>query len=99
MTDRDMRHIANGAGKLARCRAIIQEDFDAYALRALTGQCGDGTPGQSRQVAQLQAELNTLRRSRSYRLGNRMIAPLRMLKKLALGPNTAYGCSQHLLRS
>lgn len=82
LTDRDMQHIADGAGKLARCQAIIQEDFDAYALRALTRQCGDGTPGQGRQVAQLQAELDALRRSRSYRLGNRMSATLRAAQKV-----------------
>lgn len=82
LSAQDMAHIAGGSAKLSRCRDIVQEDFDTYALRALTGQGAVGQMNQGYQAARLQAEVNALRESRSYRLGNMMLQPLRLAKRV-----------------
>ncbi len=82
----DMRHISDGAHKLQRCHDIMEKDYDAYCLQALTGTAPSQPPtgralAASREVQRLQAEVAALRGSHAFRIGSIITRPLHLMKR------------------
>ncbi len=83
----DMRHISGGENAYARCHKIQELTFDAFSIWRLARQgtedCEQAAMLALRQEAsELQKEVQALRNSRSYKIGNLIVRiPHRILNK------------------
>lgn len=71
----DMRHISGGEAILSRCCMIKEMTYDAYVLQMLSHQGNEkkreaGAAALAQRTAELQEEVQALRNSHSYKVGN-----------------------------